>query len=370
MNEAPTEPLAETGLPRRALAAARPFLVKADAFWTGVARAATIGIFLLLLTAALDLARTLFLPLVSALVFAFMFGPLQVAAERRRVPAWLFALACVVALIGLLNLIIILTAAPMIEWFGRGPDIVKSLGDKLQILAAPFSAVRDLQRALSPDSGKVGMSIEVTTFITPAFAFLTPALGELVVFFAALFFFLVGRQHLRRHVVLFFATQEERLRVLRILNEIEDTLTRYLATTGTINLCLGLIVGCASWLIGLPNAPMWGVLAFAFNFLPYIGPLIITIALFIAGLVVFPSLGQALIAPAFFVALATLEGHLITPNIVGRRLALSPVLVFVGLVFWTWLWGPMGALLATPLVIVGTVVVNDFLPKNGVELPE
>src|ERR1043166_3847552 len=193
MNEAPTEPLAETGLPRRALAAARPFLVKADAFWTGVARAATIGIFLLLLTAALDLARTLFLPLVSALVFAFMFGPLQVAAERRRVQAWLFALACVVALIGLLNLIIILTAAPMIEWFGRGPDIVKSLGDKLQILAAPFSAVRDLQRALSPDSGKVGMSIEVTTFITPAFAFLTPALGELVVFFAALFFFLVAR---------------------------------------------------------------------------------------------------------------------------------------------------------------------------------
>ena len=93
-------------------------------------------------------------------------------------------------------------------------------------------------------------------------------------------------------------------------------------------------------------------------------------ALFVAGLVVFPSLGQALIAPAFFVGLATLEGHFITPNIVGRRLALSPVLVFVVLVFWTWLWGPMGALLATPLVIVGTVIVNDFLPKNGIELPE
>src|SRR5262249_5280015 len=370
MNEAQTESRVATALPKRALAAARPFLVKADAFWTGAARGATIGSFLVVFTAALDFARPLFLPLVSALIFAFMFGPLQVAAERRRVPAWLFALACVLALIGVINLIIILTAAPLIEWFGRGPDILKSLGDKLQVLAAPFSAVRDLQRVLSPDSGKVGMNIEVTTFITPAFAFLTPALGELVVFFAALFFFLVGRKHLRRHVVLLFPTQEDRLRTLRILNEIEDSLIRYLATTGTINLCLGLSVGCATWLIGLPNAPMWGVLAFAFNFLPYIGPLIITIALFIAGLVVFPTLGQALIAPAFFVALATLEGHFITPNIVGRRLALSPVLVFVGLVFWTWLWGPMGALLATLLVIGGTVVVNDFLPKNGIELPD
>jgi len=135
-------------------------------------------------------------------------------------------------------------------------------------------------------------------------------------------------------------------------------------------LCLGFIVGCATWIIGLPNPAMWGVLAFAFNFLPYVGPLIITIALFVAGLVVFPALGAALIAPAFFVGLATLEGHFITPNIVGRRLALSPVLVFVGLVFWTWLWGPMGALLATPLVIVGTVIVNDFLPRNEIELPE
>src|SRR5207302_868691 len=181
--------------------------------------------------------------------------------------------------------------APLIEWFGRGPDIVKSLSDKLQILAAPFSAVRDLQRTLSPDSAKVGMNIEVSTYVQSAVAFLTPALGELVVFLAALFFFLVGR-------------------------------------------------------------------------------LVTATALSVAGLGWFPSLGPAWIAPAFFVGLATLEGHFITPNIVGRRLALSPVLVFVGLVFWTWLWGPMGALLATPLVIAGTVVANDFLPKNGVELPE
>jgi predicted PurR-regulated permease PerM len=304
------------------------------------------------------------------MVFALMLGPLQAAAERRRLPAWLFALACVVVFVGFVNLVIVLTAAPLIEWLGRGPDILASVGNKLHVLATPFAAVRDLQHALAPGSGKVDMNIEVTTFIQPALAFLTPALGELVVFFAALFFFLIGRKHLRRHVVLLFADQEGRLRALRILNEIEGDLTRYIATAGAINFCVGLITGCAAYVIGLPNAPMWGVLAFVLNFLPYIGPLILVIALFIAGLVVFPAFGHALIAPAFFVGLATLEGHFITPNIIGRRLELSPVLVFVGLVFWTWLWGPMGALLATPLLIAGMAVVNDFLPKSEIELPD
>jgi predicted PurR-regulated permease PerM len=372
VNEAQVDTPRATARPRRSPSASSdgPFLLSPDAFWTGAARAATIGIFLLLLTGALDLARPLLLPLVSALVFALFFGPLQVAAERRRVPAWVFALACVAAIVGLINLAIILTAAPLIEWLGRGPDIAASLGNKLQILAGPFSALRDLQHALSPGSDKVGMNIEVTTFIQPALAFLTPAIGELIVFLAALFFFLIGRAHLRNHLVLFFATQEGRLRALRILNGIEENLTRYIATAGAINFCVGLILGCASYAIGLPNAPMWGVLAFALNFLPYVGPLIMAIALFTAGLVVFPSLGHALIAPAFFVGLATLEGHFVTPNIVGRRLALSPVLVFIALVFWTWLWGPMGALLATPLLIAGMAAINDLLPKNEIELPE
>jgi predicted PurR-regulated permease PerM len=351
-------------------AADRPHLLSPDAFWTGTARAATIGIFLLLLTGALDLARSLVLPIVSAFIFAAMFGPLQVAAARRGVPAWLFALACVLAFVGMVNLAIVLTAGPLMEWLGRGPDIAASLGNKLQLLAGPFAALRDLQHALSPGSSNVGMNIEVTTFIQPALAFLTPAIGELVVFIAAFFFFLTGREHLRRHLVLFFPSQEARLRALRILNAIEDNLTRYVATAGAINICVGLIVGCATYFIGLPNAPMWGVLACALNFLPYVGPMVMAAALFVAGLVVFPSIGHALVAPAFFVGLATLEGHFVTPNIIGRRLDLSPLLVFVALVFWTWLWGPVGALLATPLLIAGMVTLNDLYPKDEIVLPQ
>jgi predicted PurR-regulated permease PerM len=90
------------------------------------------------------------------------------------------------------------------------------------------------------------------------------------------------------------------------------------------------------------------VLAFVFNYVPYIGPAVMVFLLFCVGLVIFPSLGYALIAPIFFAALTTIEGHFVTPNIVGRNLSLSPLIVFLALAFWTWLWGPIGAFLATP----------------------
>jgi predicted PurR-regulated permease PerM len=90
--------------------------------------------------------------------------------------------------------------------------------------------------------------------------------------------------------------------------------------------------------------------------------------LFCVGLVVFPSLGHALIAPLFFVALTTIEGHFVTPNIVGRNLSLSPSIVFLALAFWTWLWGPIGAFLATPILIIGLVVSKRFLPEEESEV--
>jgi predicted PurR-regulated permease PerM len=94
------------------------------------------------------------------------------------------------------------------------------------------------------------------------------------------------------------------------------------------------------------------------------------VVLFGVGLVTFTSLTHALIAPLGLIALATLEGHLITPTLVGRRLTLNPLVVFLALAFWTWMWGPMGALLATPLSIIGLVVVNHLFPSEDVRLPD
>src|SRR5262249_3200501 len=103
--------------------------------------------------------------------------------------------------------------------------------------------------------------------------------------------------------------------------------------------------------------------------IPYIGPGILATVLFGVGLVASPSLGQALLAPALFIAFATVEGHVVTPTIIGRRLTLGAFPVFLALAFWTWLWGPIGAFLAVPLLITSYAVFTHLLPREEASLP-
>jgi len=136
-----------------------------------------------------------------------------------------------------------------------------------------------------------------------------------------------------------------------------------------INVGVGLCGGFAAWVTGLPDPVAWVVLGFILNFIPYIGALMMEAALLMVGLVTFPTLAHALVAPLIFLALATLEGHFITPGIMGRHLTLNPLTVFLSLVFWTWLWGPVGAFLAVPLLIVAQVVFGHLFPEDDPELP-
>jgi predicted PurR-regulated permease PerM len=340
-----------------------------ETFWRTAAQGASIGIFILLFGAFLDLARAILLPIVSALVIATMFGPISSRVARHHVPHWLFAALAVALLVVLLNLAIVLLSAPVIEWIGKAPEIAATIRNKLQILERPIAALHDLQNVISRGKGgDSGLGINVANFIQPALSLLTPAIGQLVLFFGTLFFFLMGGPGLRAYLVLLSRNRDARLRTLRILDDIEHNLSRYMGTVSMVNVGVGLITAIAVYLMGFPNAVLWGVLAFVFNYVPYIGPAVMVFLLFCVGLVIFPSLVYALIAPIFFAALTTIEGHFVTPNIVGRNLSLSPLIVFLALAFWTWLWGPIGAFLATPILIVGLVVSKHFLPEEEVEV--
>jgi predicted PurR-regulated permease PerM len=157
--------------------------------------------------------------------------------------------------------------------------------------------------------------------------------------------------------------------MLRIWNDIEGNLVSYVGLVTIINLVLGTVTMSMLYLIGFPNPITFGLLTMGLNYIPYIGPAIVATVLLAVGLVAMPTLYQAALAPALFVAIATVEGHFITPSIVGRRLTLSPFLVFLALVFWTWLWGPIGAFLAVPLLIVSFVILGHVLPRDEMNLP-
>lgn len=337
--------------------------------WLSAGRAATIGIFLLLFGAVLYVGRGILMPVLTAAVVAMTFAPLVRHAKRRGIPPWITATVIVALALAALGVAATAMAGPVSEWLARAPEIGSTIRERLSVLQAPLSALRELEGTLFGGSA-VTVNSSSTNVVLPVVAFLTPAAGELLLFFAALPFFLVGQSALRSNLIALFSHRDAKLRFLRIMNDIEHNLAGYLTVVTIINAAVGTIVAAGAWLLGLPSPVIFGVLAAALNYVPYVGPAVMVIALFGVGLVTFPSLGQASIAPLAFVVLTTTEGHFVTPTIIGRRLTLNPLLVFLALAFWTWMWGPIGALLAAPLSIIGLVVFNHLFPTNDGKLPE
>ena len=338
-------------------------------FWRTAAQSATIGMFVILAIVGLSLARPVLLPVASAFVVSMMLGPLSARAERYKLPSLLTAIVLWLLVIGVCYGVIVLLASPVVDWIGKAPDIGRNIQEKLHVLDRPLAALQELRDALLPSEKKGSLGVDIASFVQPALLVVTPAIGQTFIFFGTLFFMLLGRSQLRRVLVVFFDAREDRLRTLKIMNDIEHNLTGYLSVVAVINVAIGICGGLAAWVAGLPDPVAWAVLGFILNFIPYIGALIMEAGLFMVGLVTFPTLSHALLAPLVFLALATLEGHFITPSIIGHRLTLNPLTVFLSLVFWAWLWGPVGAFLAVPLLIMALVVVDHLFPEDEPELP-
>jgi predicted PurR-regulated permease PerM len=357
---------------RTSLAISDPSPVAAvSGLWRTAARAATIGIFIILFIAGLELARPVFLPAVSAFVVTMMLGSLSARAERAGVPTIVTAVVLWLLVISVFYGVIVLLSAPVVDWIGKAPDISRMIQEKLRLLDRPLAALQNLRNALLPSDGdnKGGLGFDIMSIVQPAVTIVTPAIGEVFIFFGTLFFMLLGRNRLRRVLVAFFDDREARLRTLKIMNDIEHNLTGYLSMVTLINFSVGVAAGVIAFAVGLPNPIAWGVLGFILNYIPYIGALLMEAGLFFVGLVTFPTLTHVLVAPLVYAAFATIEGHFVTPSLIGRRLTLNPLTVFLSLVFWAWLWGPVGAFLAVPLLIMGLVAVGHLFPDDDPALP-
>ena len=341
--------------------------------WRDAPRIAVIGIFILLLGAFLYAARTLIAPIVAAACVSITFGPLAVRAARYRIPPVLVALGCVGFVILVADARMILLAGVLADWADRMPEFAATLKEKAVFLERPLATWRELQLSLAAALGTpvepIKFELPAKEVITQAVNFLTPAVGELVVFFGSLFFFLLSRNSQRQSLVLMFKSQDARLRALRILSALEANLTRYLVLVSLVNVVVGMVAAAIAYAFGLPSPALWGVVAFMLNYIPYIGPAIVAIILLVLGLISLPTAPAALLPPALFVAFTTIEGHFITPSIVGRQLTVSPLALFLSLAFWTWLWGPLGTFLATPILIAMVVIQNHTRTSEDVKLP-
>lgn len=337
--------------------------------WLLASQVAVCGLFFIAFIAALDLARPVLLPATFAFVIGMMLGPLAARADRAGIPSVVTAIVLWIGVLLVCYGVVMLLSAPMMDWIDKAPEIGRVIKERMHFLNGPISMLTDLRNSILPEDKKGGLGIDIVTFVTPVLAIATPALSQAFILFGTLFFVLLGRTHLRRTLVARFTGHDARLRTLRIWNDIESQLTGYLSIVAVINLAVGMAAVVITYSVGMPNALAWGVLAFILNFIPYLGAIIMEVILLGVGLVTFPTIAHALLAPALYLAFTTLEGHFITPGIMGKRLTLSPLIVFLALVFWTWLWGPAGAFLAVPLLIVGLVAIHHIFRKHEPVLP-
>lgn len=351
-------------------------LSDAAVFWRLAAQASTIGVFIIAFGAFLYFAKPLLVPVLAALTVGMTVGPLAGKARDRGVPSWVMALVVVVGMLAALYGVSISVFGPASELVGRLGEIGAAIKDKLYFLERPMAEFQSLQNAVLGGGQKPAVTVEtnqskvlesVVTVVTPK---AVEILLEVILFFGTLFFFILGRAKFRRYLVNAFTARDSRLRALKILNDIEQNLSDYLLVVTCINLALGAVTVLITYLLGLPTPLLWGALAFGLNYLPYVGPGIMYVILFGIGLLSFPTLWGALLPPGIFMAVTLVEGQFLTPAIVGHRvLNVHPLTIFLGIAFWAWLWGPVGAFLAMPIIIMATVALNHIYPSKTETLP-
>jgi predicted PurR-regulated permease PerM len=330
-----------------------------------------ISLLVICIVAVLYVAKAFFLPIVAAFVVGTMLSPAAGLLERHRIPRALSAVLIVSAVGAGVTFIIGLISSPLMEWSTRLPELGERLRDKLHIFDRPLALWHELQNMLgSSDSFSVApFQMPRLEWVQPTLEFLSPTFTEFLLFFATLVLFIASWRDLRRALIMNFTGRESRLRALKTLNTIEEQLGAYLLMVTTINMGVGTATGLICWATGMPNPAGLGALAATLNYLPIIGPVAMFVILMLIGLVAFSTIGAALIAPLAFVGLTFVEGHFITPTIIGRRLELNALAVFISLAFWTWLWGPMGGFLSSPLLIVGLILREHLSPSSSPQIP-
>jgi predicted PurR-regulated permease PerM len=324
-----------------------------------ILRYAIVGIFVIMVTATLYLSKAIALPITAGVIFGLVLGPLVDWLVRRKVPQHLAAALVVLLALAILFSAITMLAVPIAGWSDQAPAMMAALQAKLR---GVFSFMDELKRAAGALTGKSGAELNVSQgnpLMDIAMSSSTAA-GGMLVFVATVYFWLATRRHLKARALRLCLGRGARKSAGAFFEEIESRVARYFGLVTLINLGMGVMTTAIAWMAGLPFPVFWGALAFMLNYLAFVGPIIVTVTIFAGALLSAPTLLAAIAPAAAYFVLHLIEGNAVTPVFVGRRLTISPFLVFIGFIFWLWLWGPVGAVLSTPILLVAMVAQEEF----------
>ncbi|HUP93444.1 MAG TPA: AI-2E family transporter [Burkholderiales bacterium] len=345
-----------------------------EAKLSGTPGVAVKGLFLLALLYTCYFARSLLLPVVLAILLSLILYPAVRWLKRAFIPEPLGAAFIVVSLAAFLGTGLYQLFEPASDWIAKMPRITEQIERKLWSLRKSMEEVSKAAakvEALATVEGPAKpRTAEVVTRPPSLMSRVVANTQDLLVAAAAtlvlLFFLLASGDLFMRKIVRMLPTLTDKKKAVALARTIQTAMARYLFTITCINVGLGLATALMLHFLKMPNALLWGVMVALLNYIPYIGPAVSGAILTIVAFITFDDLGEILLVPLCYFALETFEGQFVTPLLTGRSLTLNPVMIFLSMLLWGWMWGVVGALIAVPILMTLKIFCDHIESLNAI----
>lgn len=317
------------------------------------------------IVAALYFAKDIVLPITLGVLIALTLSPIVRVFNRVGIPTALSAAVVLLSLGLCVTSLAYFVSAPITTWVEDAPSIGRQLEWKLRGLSETLEAVQDTSDQIDKlsDNAKKSDVQEVVIaqpgLLTSAVSTLSSMMTSAIVSFVLAFFVLASNTLFYEKLIGSFPKFGDKKKALGAVYDIERKVSRYLLTITMINACLGAAIGSALFVLGMPDAFIWGVVAFLLNYIPFVGMAIGVVLVGIFAIIAFDTMSYAMLVPLSYFVLNAIEGQFITPLTVGRALDMNAVAVLLTVVFWGWLWGIAGALMAVPFLVLVKVVCDN-----------
>jgi predicted PurR-regulated permease PerM len=314
---------------------------------------------------ALYLLRAILLPLILAIMASYLLAPIMRGLRHIQIPAALSAAIILVTGIAVVAALVSMLSAPASDFVTHAPEGLHRLQQKLSPLKKPIEkfalATGEVEKIMQPPSQNIA-SVEVKhgELAKELFGETTDLAARALTMIVLLYFLLTYSGFFLGKMVKVIPRLSDKKKAIQITDQVEKKISRYLFTITLINSGLGLAVGLAAYFLKLPNPLLWAVAACILNFIPYLGALVGMTCMTLAALLSFDNLAHILACPGAYLAIAVLEGNFITPSLLGRSLTLNPVIILVSLMFWGWMWGIAGMILAVPILAVFKIICQQL----------
>lgn len=328
------------------------------------------GLFVLACFAALYAAAEIVLPLIVAIVLKLLLQPFVRLLERIHIPRAVGAILSVLLVLLAFGGTISMLAAPATAWAEKLPDAIPKLRDSLGFLHEPIAAGQRMLSQIPGFGGEAGgaspaSAVKPASLVSAVVSGSASVTSGLFTTLLILFYILVSGETFLRRMVEILPRFKDKRQAVELSQHIERDVSAYLITVTCINALVGLATGCEMWLCGVANPVLWGAVAFVLNFVPILGAMVgIVIFLMVSVL----SLGVswwALLPVGLYLGIHIIEGEFATPMLLARRFTINPVAVILALIFWGWMWGVTGAILAVPLLAITKIVCDDLRPLRA-----